>query len=109
MFRIVLIAGVAGLISTSAMAQAFGGAEPPEPTSNPPMTADPSAGDPNKVVCKNSKPPTGTRVRSSRTRTKVCMTKAEWDQQAAEAQEAARNLDGKHNNQEFLGGGPGSH
>ena len=94
MLRILLIAGAAGLLSTTAMAQAFGGAEPPEPTSNPSMTADPSAGDPNKVVCKNSKPPTGTRVRSSRTRTKVCMTKAEWDQQAAEAQEAARNAPG---------------
>lgn len=98
MLRIVLIASVAGAISTAAMAQPAFTGEPPEPTTNSSMTADPSATDPNKVVCKASKPPTGTRVRSSRTRTKVCMTKAEWDIQAAEAQEAARN---SQNNGEF--------
>lgn len=97
MLRIVLAAGLAGLLATSAIAQPDvplasepGGAIPSAPGSSSAITTttptDPNA-DPDKVICKTVKPVTGTRVSSSRTRTKLCMTKREWDQQALEAQE----------------------
>jgi len=96
--RIVLAAGLAGLIASAAVAQ-------PEPTqqisepsapSGVPAATDPGANvttpvdrnaDPDKVICKTVKPVTGTRVSSARSRTKVCMTKQQWDDQAREAQE----------------------
>lgn len=97
MLRIVLAAGLAGLLATAAIAQPDvpaasepGGAMPSAPGSSSGVTTttptDPNA-DPDKVICRTVKPPTGTRVSSSRTRTKLCMTKREWDQQAVEAQE----------------------
>ena len=97
MLRIVIAAGLAGLIATAAVAQPEM-PQVPEPSgvllsgpdASPRVTTttptDPNA-DPDKVICKTVKPVTGTRVASSRSRTKVCMTKREWDQQAIEAQE----------------------
>ena len=38
-------------------------------------------------------PPTGTRVGSSRNRQRICQTRADWEQQAREAQEALRVRD----------------
>lgn len=94
MMRLVLIAGLAGLIATSAVAQPAANAPSgaPEPSTNSAMTADTSSNnDPNKVICKNVKPPTGTRLGSSRNRQRICQTKADWDQQELEAQEMARS------------------
>ena len=98
MLRLSLIAvGIAGVLSTAAVAQVFDPSSMPaersEPASNPSATADVGASDPNKVICSNVRPPTGTRVKSSRTRTKLCMTKAEWDEQAREAQEIMKEKD----------------
>jgi len=87
---------MAGLISTAASAQPMmqsPAPEPPEPSTAAATTADPSATDPNKVICRSVRPPTGTRVRSARTRQKVCMSKADWDQQEREAQEQLRERD----------------
>ena len=91
MLRLVLIAGLAGVVASAALAQPSPTTGTTEPMSNPPSTADASATDPDKVVCKNVKPPTGTRVGSSRNRQRICLTKAEWDQQARDAQETARS------------------
>ena len=93
MLRLVLIAGAASLMATASFAapEGFQAAGAPEPTTNSSSTADPSATDPDKVICKNVKPPTGTRLASSRSRQRICQTKADWEQQEAEAQEAARN------------------
>jgi len=91
--RIVLAAGLAGVIASAAVAQPSPATGTTEPMTNPPSTADASAGDPDKVICKNVKPPTGTRVGSSRNRQRICQTKAEWDQQAREAHEQLRVRD----------------
>jgi len=93
MLRLVLAASAAALISSAAFAEPGAGGlqSAPEPSSNSATTADPSASaDPSKVICKNVKPATGTRLTSSRSRQRICMTKADWEQQEAEAQEAAR-------------------
>lgn len=96
--RLTLIAvGIAGVLATTAAAQVGGSSarpsEAPEPMSNPTTTADSRNDDPDKVICRSVRPPTGTRVKSSRTRTKVCMTKGEWEQQEREAQELIKERD----------------
>jgi hypothetical protein len=92
MVRLALLAGSALLLSTAAMAQPMAQSSgAPEPMANPTSTADASASDPDKIICRNVKPPTGTRLGSARNRQRVCQTKADWEQQEAEAQEAARN------------------
>lgn len=92
--RLALVVGLSGVIATSAIAQSDAGAPA---ASNGPSTAAPAAtdpdNDPNKVICKNIKPPTGTRVGSSRNRQRICQTRADWEQQAREAQEALRVRD----------------
>ena len=94
MLRIALIAGLAGVLSTAALAQPSGPTAAQEPTANATSTADASGDlDPNKVICKNVKPPTGTRLGSSRNRQRVCQTREQWDEQAREAQEALRVRD----------------
>lgn len=93
MLRFALTAGLAGLLATAAVAQPSVPQSPTEP--GMPSAADatvtsPSGAavsDPDKVICKTVKPPTGTRVGSARNRTKMCMTKGEWDEQARQAQE----------------------
>lgn len=102
MVRLLLAVGLAGALSTTAMAQSFDPSstprEPTESTSSGISTTSAADDtDPNKVICRSVRPPTGTRVKSSRTRTKVCMTKSEWDIQNAEAQEQARNASNKLN------------
>jgi hypothetical protein len=77
----------------------------PEPTTNAASTADAPANDPNKVICKNVKPPTGTRIGSARNRQRICQTRADWEQQEADAQAAAANARNRGtDNKEFLGG-----
>ena len=87
--RLALIAGVAGLLSSAAVAEPSVPTGTSEPTTNASTTADSSANDPNKVICKNVKPPTGTRLASSRNRQRICQTKADWDQQELDAQAQA--------------------
>lgn len=93
MLRIVLAAGLAGLIASTAVAQPSSATGTTEPATNPSTTADTSGTDPDKVICKNVKPPTGTRVGSSRNRQRICQTRAQWDEQAREAQEQLRQRD----------------
>ena len=85
MLRLALVVGLSGVIATSAIAQSDAGAPA---ASNGPSTAAPAAtdpdNDPNKVICKNIKPPTGTRVGSSRNRQRICQSRADWEQQARE-------------------------
>ena len=49
--------------------------------------------DPNKVICRTIRPPTGTRVASARNQRKVCQTRQQWEAQEREAQEALRVRD----------------
>lgn len=67
------------------------------------VTADGEARDPLKVICRKAPPPTGTRVRTSRTRQQICMTQADWDLLAQDAQDATRDMDNPTANEEFLG------
>lgn len=87
MLRLALAAGLAGLLATAAVAQPQMRQAPEPSMPATPPTVDLSSGDPDKVICKTVKPVTGTRVSSGRNRTKLCMTKAEWDEQARKAQE----------------------
>lgn len=94
MLRLALVAGLAGLLATAAVAQTH--LQATEPSSRTPPDISPSpadATDPDKVVCKTVRPPTGTRVSSGRTRSKMCMTKADWDEQARQAQEMLKLRD----------------
>lgn len=97
MVRLAFLVGVVALASTLAVAQ-------PAPVETETTATGAAAGaatdngaasdnDPSKVICRNVKPPTGTRLASSRNRQRVCMTKAEWDDQAREAQEALKVRD----------------
>ncbi len=92
MLRFALVIGLAAAVSTAAFAspllQAQGNT--PEPADNPSTTGDTSRFDPGKVICRNVKPPTGTRLSGSRNRQRICMTQADWDQEAEEARAAAR-------------------
>ncbi len=56
-----------------------------------------ASNDPSRLVCRNE-PNTGSRLPK-----RVCKTAAEWDQIAAEAQEAKRNM-----NRPAVGGNPPS-
>ena len=49
--------------------------------------------DPLKIVCRKVRPPTGTRIISSQTRQRMCMTGADWEQQELDAQEVLRLRD----------------
>jgi len=96
--RIVLIAGAAGFLSTAALAQPeLRASTPPEPSSaTAPDTsteAKTDNEDPDKIICKTVKPVTGTRVSSARTRTKMCMSKREWEIQEQEARDALKGRD----------------
>lgn len=78
------------------------------PSTPPVVPADESGSrDPQKVVCRKAKPPTGTRVQT-RGRQQMCMTQADWDTLNAEAEAETRRLDNKVKNVEFLGGIPSS-
>ena len=95
MLRIALITGLAAAVSTAAFAtpllQAQG--NQPQPAASPSTTDDMANFDPGKVICRNVKPPTGTRIAGSRNRQRICMTKADWEQQERDAQEALRTRD----------------
>jgi hypothetical protein len=92
--RLALVVGLSGVIATSAIAQSDASAPAASNGSSAAASTptDPDY-DPNKVICKTVKPPTGTRVGSSRNRQRVCQTRAAWDDQAREAQESLRVRD----------------
>lgn len=94
MLRIALIAAVAGLMSTTALASpGLQVTEPdPAPRTAPATATEDGDRDPAKIICRNVRPPTGTRVRSGRTRQRVCQTRATWEEQEREAQESARSM-----------------
>ena len=95
MLRLVLAAGVAGLLATAAFAQQ-------QPSSTEPEAAEPAQStaanasddyDPLKVVCRKVRPPTGTRLITGQTRQTMCMSNADWEQQELDAQEALGERD----------------
>jgi len=98
MKRLLIAVALAGMMSSAAYAQVFDLA-PPEPTSIPLDTADIGADelendrDPNKVICRDVRPPTGTRLATSRKRTKMCMTRERWEQQERDGQEVLKQRD----------------
>jgi hypothetical protein len=104
-FAFSLAAAIAAAGAASAT-PGFQSAVAPDPTQANPQTELTSDFDPQKVVCRNIRPPTGTRLQS-RARERICQTQADWDAQSAEAQAATRDAiaGGKVNNKEFLGPG----
>jgi hypothetical protein len=98
MRRLIVAVALAGMMSTAAYAQVFDRA-PPEPTGMPMEASDIGADtpenerDPNKVICRDVRPPTGTRLATSRKRTRMCMTRERWEQQERDAQEVLKTRD----------------
>ncbi len=85
-------------VSLAAGALLAGSVTAQEAPATPSAPAEASSGadagsDRDKVICRYVKPPTGTRVGSSKNRQRICQTKAEWEQQAAEAQDALKIRD----------------
>lgn len=93
--RFALIVGLCAAVSTAAFAtpllQVQGNT--PDPAARQTTPGDAPDFDPGKVICRNVKPPTGTRIAGSRNRQRICMTKADWEQQERDAQEALRVRD----------------
>ena len=89
MYKHFVALAAAGMVYASAAVPLFGQDSPPNPT-DPQGPAAAGADDPHKVICRTARPPTGTRVNSGRSRNKICMTRADWEQAELGAQEAAR-------------------
>jgi hypothetical protein len=98
MIRVLLSAVGAALLAGSALA----GQDPGAPAGDTPtapeatvLTAADQADvmDALKIVCKRVQPPTGTRIVSGQTRQQMCMTRADWEQQEAEAREVLKERD----------------
>ncbi|MBX7248071.1 MAG: hypothetical protein K1X35_03365 [Caulobacteraceae bacterium] len=94
MIRTLLTISALTLASSAWAAPEVPAPNPPEPMTNPSTTADATGADqdPEKVICRTVRPPTGTRVTSGRTRQRICQTRAQWDDQAREAQEGLREV-----------------
>jgi hypothetical protein len=76
----------------------------PEAAAAPAIVSD---RDPMKIVCRNMRPPTGSRLQG-RDRQRVCQTQREWDDQRDEAQAATREVmrgDRTSNDREFIAPG----
>jgi hypothetical protein len=88
-------------IAGGAFAQAPDPAEPAATPATRSGIADDDVGavaadrryDPLRVVCKRSRPRTGSRVVRDAGDTRICQTMAEWDRQAELGQEALRQRD----------------
>lgn len=95
MLRLVLAAGVAGLLATAAVAQSTPApdTDADDDASTVAAASDERRYDPMRVICRKVRPPTGTRIQSSQTRQKMCMTAADWEQQELDAQEALGERD----------------
>ena len=82
------------MAATAAVFLTVGAAPAPGVESAPaPAAADDGRLDPDKVICRTVRPPTGTRVANARTRQKVCQTRQQWEDQEREAQEALKVRD----------------
>jgi hypothetical protein len=85
---------VVGLLSSAVVTENFRMGEPPEPAAASSAAIDIEGdSDPDKVICRSVRPPTGTRVQSGRSRQKLCMTRADWEEQERAAQEALKVRD----------------
>ena len=98
MIRLATIAvTLAALLAGAATAAQDPGGAVQDPPSAPP--ADVEAADelmdfdPLKIVCRRVRPPTGTRLVGQQTRQQMCMSRADWEQQELDAQEALRERD----------------
>lgn len=87
MYRTILAA--TGVVLLTAAAAPAPVAEDPQA----PAAAGDGRLDPDKVVCRTVRPPTGTRVANARSRQKVCQTRQQWEDQEREAQEALKVRD----------------
>ena len=65
----------------------------PSPQGAPEPATEDSRNDPDKIICRTVRPPTGTRVANARTRQKVCQTRDQWEELEREAQEALKVRD----------------
>lgn len=82
-----LLGGAALAQQTTSSGQPAGTATAPAPE------ADEADDDPMKIICRRVRPPTGTRVAGPGTRQQMCMSKADWEQQELDAQEALKVRD----------------
>ena len=85
---ITILAALASLAAAGSLAAQ----EPAAPDVVEAVADGPARIDMQEVVCRNVRPPTGTRLQKRRTE-RVCMTRAEWDHQSQEAQDARRRMD----------------
>lgn len=94
MIRLTAVVTIAALIAGAAYAAQEPSA-PSEPSASPVSAAGADGGDsdPMKVICRRVRPPTGTRIAGAQTRQQMCMTKADWEQQELDAQEALKFRD----------------
>lgn len=87
MYRTILaVTGVVLLTVAAAPAPVAG-------TTPSPPAADDGRLDPDKVICRTVRPPTGTRVANGRTRQKICQTREQWEDLERDAQEALKVRD----------------
>ena len=75
--------------ATDAPATAAGGTPAPPAAAKPAVTK--TAADPNEMICHNQ-PVTGSRL----IKTKVCHTRAEWDQASRDTQQTVGNMENTH-------------
>ena len=99
-FRFLIAGAALALLATPAAAQAPAPVAP-QSTAAPDEAAAPQEQDPDKVVCRQVSPPTGTRIRG-RNRTRVCMTAKDWERMNQEAQDALREIPNEFGNEEFI-------
>lgn len=87
---------VSALLVAGASAAQDPGATP-DPTTAPSdsvaVDADDLGDDMMKIVCRRVQPPTGTRIISAQTRQHMCMSRADWEQMALDAQEVLNERD----------------
>jgi hypothetical protein len=93
LLRLILAAGLAGLLATTAVAQVDPPTTEPAEDSTPVEAADTFDYDPLKIVCRKVRPPTGTRIISGQTRQSMCMSNVDWEQQELDAREVLRERD----------------
>ena len=86
----------AALLAGAAVAAQDPGADsnrPGAPDADAEAAAQEDDFDPTKIVCRRVSPPTGTRVTGRQTRQRMCMSRADWEQQELDAQEALKVRD----------------
>lgn len=83
------------LVAGASAAQDPGTAPDPatEPSESVAVDADELDNDMMKIVCRRVQPPTGTRIISGQTRQHMCMSRADWEQMALDAQDVLNERD----------------